>query len=663
MSIKYVMLLFYCPLFFLFLQGCSSTGEKGPDKTEILQPVLRNESGQIIEIDGLRFKDLNKNGSLDQYEDWRLSPETRSKDLVSKMTLQEKSGAMMHGSAPTATSEIGTGSQYDLQAVQKQILEQYVTTMITRLSVTPEMMAAENNKLQRIAESGRLGIPLTISTDPRNHFQQSADSMHSTGFSQWPELTGFAALEDEALVRRFADIARQEYRAVGIQETLSPQADLATEPRWSRIPGTFGEDTELSRKLVKAYVEGFQNGKEGLNQDSVAAVVKHWAGYGAQEKGWDSHNYYGRYAVFPGNNFSYHITPFKGAFEAQVAGVMPTYSILKNLEINGKTVEQVGAGFNKLLLTDMLKKKYKFTGIVLSDWLITADLSDKAKNGAGQGEKPDVGAMCWGVETLSKTERYAKAINAGIDQFGGVTESEYITNAVKQGLVTESRIDESVGKILLQKFKLGLFENPYADEKKAAELAGDNQWKKEGIETQARSMVLLKNTNHILPLKKNAGKVFLYGIDAKIAEACGFTVTDTPESADFALIRTSAPYQNLHPNYFFGNMQHEGDLDFKEDNPDYKIIKKAAEKIPVIVTVYLDRPAILTNVAGQAAALLGNFGTSDEALFMALTGTVKPEGKLPFELPSSMQEVQMQKEDVAHDTLHPLYHIFYGLTY
>src|SRR6185503_3026929 len=250
---------------------------QGAPPARVSQPVLEVRSAGIIERQHLRFRDLNRNGVLDRYEDWRLTPATRARDLVGRMTLAEKAGMMMHGTARTSgpMGVAGIGANYDLDATGKLIRDASVTSLITRLGGDPRWLAAENNKLQEIAEGGRLGIPLTISTDPRNHFQYVLGaSVQSGRFSQWPEPLGLAATRDPRLVRRFADIARQEYRAVGIQETLSPQADLATEPRWSRINGTFGEDPDLTSKMVEAYVEGFQHGTAGVDAAGVLAVVK-----------------------------------------------------------------------------------------------------------------------------------------------------------------------------------------------------------------------------------------------------------------------------------------------------------------------------------------------------------------------------------------------------
>lgn len=633
------------------------------------QPTLSAREAKTLTSDGLSFKDLNRNGKLDPYEDWRLPAAERAADLVKQMTLEEKAGLMMHGTAPSigAGAGMGVGSEYDLDRARDMIDRRKVVTFITRLGGDPAVLAGENNKLQEIAEAGRLGIPATISTDPRNHFQfVLGASVSSGGFSKWPETLGFAAVGDAALVRRFGDIARQEYRAVGIQEALSPQIDLASEPRWPRINGTFGEDAQIAKTMAEAYVAGFQNGEAGINRDSVVAVAKHWVGYGAAKDGYDSHNAYGRHATFPGNDFAEHLIPFEGAFKAKVGGVMPTYSILDGVTIDGKPLEPVGAGYSKQLLTDLLRGHYGFDGVVLSDWLISNDCKDACLGGEKPGVKPTLNektfGMPWGVEDLSRVDRFAKAVNAGVDQFGGVTSSDLLVEAVKEKKITEERLDQSATRILVQKFEQGLFENPYVDPQKACTIVGNPTFAAEATAAQARAMVLLDNKAKLLPVK-DGKKVFLYGVDPKVASARGFTVVASAPEADFALVRLNAPYQQPHMNYFFGSRHQEGDLDFKDGNADFEAFKSAAKEVPTIVTVYLARPAILTGIRDQAGAILGNFGASDEALFDVIEGKQKAEGKLPFELPSSMAEVLAQKPDVPHDTLHPLYPIGYGLAY
>ncbi len=632
------------------------------------QPVITARHAKRLSIDGLSFKDLNKNGKLDGYEDWRKSSSVRAQDLVAQMTLAEKAGAMMHGTLRTGgpMGAVGFGGSYDLAAIGKLITEAQVTSFITRLQAAPRSLAEENNKLQELAEASRLGIPLTISTDPRHHFQYTLGTSSSgSGFTQWPETLGFDAVGDAKLMERFGAIARQEYRAVGIHMALSPQADLATEPRWSRIIGTFGEDAQLAKRMVQAYIIGFQNGATGLNQDSVITVVKHWVGYGAQPEGFDGHSAYGKTSVFPKNNFAYHIIPFTGAFAANVAGVMPTYPVLKNVTLNGKPLEAVGAGFNRQLLTDELRGRYKFNGVIVSDWAITNDCTGPCVEGLPPGQTPTPAhiGMPWGVENLTRAERFVKGVNAGLDQIGGTEDAQILVEAVQAGKLTAARLAESAQRIMLQKFQQGLFENPYVEVAQTESIAGNAAFVKEALTAQSRALVLLENKNQTLPLSSEIKKLYLYQINPQSARDAGFTVVEKPEDADLALLRVTTPFERLHPNYFFGSRMHEGDLGFHDGNADYEAIKAASAKVPTVVTIYLDRPAIFTNVKDKVAALLGNFGVSDEALFDVLMGKVAPQGRLPFELPSSMVEVKAQAEDTPYDTKTPLYKFGFGLSY
>ncbi|HUQ46109.1 MAG TPA: glycoside hydrolase family 3 N-terminal domain-containing protein [Gemmatimonadaceae bacterium] len=634
----------------------------------IAQPALGVRSAPIIEKSGLRFKDLNRNGALDAYEDWRVPAELRVRDLLARMSLEEKAGVMMHGTARSAgaAGSVGAGAKYDVAANRALIVDAAVNSLITRLGGAPADQAEANNSLQEIAESTRLGIPVTVSSDPRNHFQAVIGASAGAGlFSQWPETLGFAALRDAALVRRFADVARQEYRAVGIHETLSPQADLATEPRWSRITGTFGEDARLAGRLVRAYVEGFQHGGGGADREGVLAVVKHWVGYGAQKNGWDSHSSYGRYAAISERHLEYHVAPFRGAFAANVAGVMPTYSILQDATLDGRPLEQVGAGFNRQLLTDLLRGREGFRGVILTDWAITNDCSALCRDGVPAGERPSWAhiAMPWGVEDMTMQARFVKALQAGVDQFGGTEQTSVLVQAVRSGSVSERRLDESVQRILRQKFQLGLFENPYVDPARATRVVGSAAFQAHADRAQRRSFVLLENRRRLLPLSARGTRVYLHRVDPVVAARHGFVVVNDPAQADVAIVRADAPFETLHPGYVFGAMQHEGDLGFRDGNADYEAIKRISALVPTVVTVYLDRPAILTAVRERASALLANFGTSDAALLDVLTGKARPEGRLPFELPSSMQAVDAQRPDLPHDSARPLYRIGFGRRY
>jgi beta-glucosidase len=414
--------------------------------------------------------------------------------------------------------------------------------------------------------------------------------------------------------------------------------------------------------MVTAYTQGMQGSNTGLTRDGVATIVKHWVGYGASVDGFDGHNYYGRFSRFPGNRFTDHVTPFLGAFAAGVVGVMPTYNILDGLQIDGTPVEAVGAGFNTQLLGGLLRGTHKFRGMVLSDWAITQDCGTECMTGRPR-QAPQQIAMPWGVESLTKTQRFAKGMNAGIDQFGGVDDGTPFVDAVNAQLLPIARLDEAVARIMVVKFDLGLFENPYVDPAKAATVVGNAQYRTEGLAAQAKAVVVLENRRGARMLPAAGAKLYLHGVDTAVARARGYQVVSDAADADVAVVRIAAPFQTLHPTFFFGSFQHEGDLDYKDTDSTLMRVKAIAAKVPTIVVVYLDRPAILTAIQPLAQTLIGEFGVSDGALFDVLTGTVRPSGRLPFELPRSMEAVRAQAVDVPHDSPSPLYPFGYRARY
>ena len=605
-----------------------------------------------LNIDAYNFRDLNKNGKLDAYEDSRLPIEDRVNDLVSQMSLEEKAGSMfitMIGMTPD-------GDPIDKPFVSSNPLD---IMMSTRMPTSSEMLinkkmnsfniihaydanilARYNNNVQLIGEKSRLGIPITIASDPRHGAENNPGAALSTPtFSQWPTSLGLAATRDTTLVREFGNIARQEYLATGIRLALHPMADLATEPRWGRSNGTFGEDAALSAMMTKAYVLGFQG--DSLGSNSIACMTKHFSGGGPQADGEDAHFPYGKDQVYPGDNFDYHLIPFeKGAFPAKTAQIMPYYGIPVD-----QTNENVAFAFNKTIITTMLREKYGFDGVICTDWNII--------NTNKMGDP-----RAWGVEDLSPLERTKKVIDAGCDQFGGESSPELIIELVKTGQLTEARIDESVKRIMRDKFRLGLFDDPYVNEEEANNIAGKETFRELGRLAQAKSVVLLKN-DELLPLKKGT-KIFAEGItNAKVYGAFGELVSN-PMEADVILKRIEAPYDE-RDDYFLERFFHQGRLYYNDE--EKKAILDLISKKPSIVVVNLDRAAILTEVSKVSGALMADFGLSDEVLSQILFGELKPEGKLPFELPSTWEAVENQKEDVPYDSKDPLYEFGYGLTY
>lgn len=593
------------------------------------------------------FRDLNKNGRLDPYEDPTCPENERVADLLSRMALEEKAGLMMHSMIPIGergalVEGVGRFGPFSTKDV---VTRQHLNHFNIYGAHTPRELAEWHNSLQRVAESSRLGIPVTISSDPRHAFGENIGANMAAGsFSQWPEPIGLAAIGDAELVRQFGDIARQELACVGIRVALHPMADLATEPRWARINGTFGEDAQLSAKLTFAYIHGFQG--EQLGSHSVACMTKHFPGGGPQKDGEDPHFAYGREQVYPGQHFDHHLIPFKAAFEAGTSQIMPYYGMPIGTEL-----EEVGFAFNKQVITGLLRGKFGFDGIVCADWRVLTP--------ATVGDKVVVVAKCWGVEHLSIPDRVKKAIEAGIDQFGGESCPEVIVELVRSGLLSERRIDESARRLLREKFRLGLFDNPYLDLDLAEQTVGRADFVAAGELAQRRSIVLLKNgkTAPILPLGGKP-KLYVENISPEVASAYA-TLVAKPEEADLAIIRISAPYEPREG--FLESRFHAGDLDFKGQAKEH--ILALLHTVPTIVDIFLDRPAVIPEIAEGAAALLGNFGANDAAVLDVIFGRHAPTGKLPFEMPSSMEAVRKQKEDVPFDSENPLYPFGWGLSY
>jgi beta-glucosidase len=503
---------------------------------------------------------------------------------------------------------------------------------------------------QFVEDSTRLGIPITIASDPRNHFTKNVFSMSAASFSQWCEPLGLAAIGDENVTRQFANDARQEYLAVGIREALHPQIGPATEPRWPRIAGSFGEDANLSAKMTTAYIEGFQMDK--LGAQSVATMTKHFPGGGPQFEGLDPHFPFQKGQVYPGNNFDYHLIPFKAAIAANTAAMMPYYGVPMD---SGH--EHVGFSYNKAIITGLLRNQLHYDGVVCTDWGLVSDTH------MGKVVWP---ARAWGVENLSVPERVEKIINAGVDQFGGENIPGVVVQLVTEGKLSEKRIDSSIIRLLRVKFALGLFDDPYIDASKATQIVGKPEFVQAGELSQRKAMTLLKNStlegqqNKILPLKINSLKIFVKNIDSAVAAKYG-SVVGIPAEADIAIIRLNTPWYPVDTDIPMAKGFHHGDLDFKEPQKDS--ILQILKAVPTIVDIYLDRPAVIPEISLNAKGLLADFGASDEAVLDVIFGKFKPQGHLPIELPSSMEAVHNQKEDVPYDSKNPLYPFGFGLSY
>ncbi|WP_074017372.1 glycoside hydrolase family 3 N-terminal domain-containing protein [Anaeromassilibacillus senegalensis] len=677
----------------------------------------------LITDKGYAFKDLNGNGKLDTYEDWRLDTETRAQSLAEMMVndgeegIAAIAGLMLYSSHQAVNSE-------DLTAAQEKFLkEDNVRHVLVTSLKTPEIAAKWNNNAQAFVEGLGYGIPVNNSSDPRHGASGKSDVEYTAGqggtISLWPDSIGLAATFDPDIVETFGDIASQEYRALGIATALSPQIDLATEPRWSRVSGTFGENSDLDTDMARAYVDGFQTTYDSENPwgaASVNAMVKHWPSGGPEEGGRDGHYGYGKYAVYPGNNLKEQIKPFvEGAFNLNngteyATAVMPYYTISYNQAAQGGEPENTGNSYNKYIITDLLREKYGYDGVVCTDWMITADSTSDA---VFQGK-------CWGVEDLTVNERHYMALQAGVDQFGGNNDKMPVLAAYDMWVenfgkeAADQRFEDSARRLLRNVFNPGLFENPYLDPVESAEIVGNEDFMEEGYNAQLKSVVMLKNADNAivpaaddkketvyLPYELNNKGEKVYCMNKDIVSKY-YNVTENPDEADFAIVGMSAPkggsgystadlaaggngYVPITLQYgeytadtaraqsiasdpgaeFINSTTGEVVYVDNADNRSYKgktvtasngselvrlqNAKEAMGDKPVIVYMKLSNPMVWSEVEPLADAIVLGYGIQDQAAMEIISGTTEPSGLLPMQQPKNMETVEAQYEDVPQD--------------
>ncbi len=680
---------------------------------------------KILTVNGLAFKDLNKNGKLDKYEDWRLSYDLRAKDLASKLTIEQIAGLMLYSSHQSVPARAGGyfagtygGKQFvpgetdptDLTDQQKKFLaEDNLRHVLITTVQTPEIAAKWNNKMQAYCESVGLGIPANNSSDPRHGTQAKAEYDAAAGgeISMWPSSLGMAATFDPAITEKFGKIAAEEYRALGITTALSPQVDIATEPRWGRFNGTFGESPLLSAAMAQAYCDGFQSGNWGLK--SVNAMVKHWPGGGSGEGGRDAHYANGKYAVYPGKNFDAHMIPFiQGAFKLKgqtkmASAVMPYYTISWNQDI--KNHENVANNYNKYIITDLLRKKFGYDGVVCTDWLVVG--THKSMDSFLDGKS-------WGVENLSIVDLHYKALMAGVDQYGGNNDAKPVLEAYQKGIkelgepAIRARFEQSAVRLLKNIFRVGVFENPYLDPSATKAIVGKPEYMKAGYEAQLKSVVMLKNQTNTLPItsKKTvyvpkrfvaASRNFLgmespatedYPVNMEIVKKY-FNVTDNPEVADFAMVYIENPKASIgydkedlknggngyipislqygdytatdarevsiaggDPLENFTNRAYKGKTVKTSNLTDANMVNETKAKMknkPVVVLINASNPMVFSEIEKSASAILVGFGVQDQAFIETIAGKSEPSALLPMQMPANMSVVEKQAEDLPYD--------------
>ncbi len=624
------------------------------------QPELLSRSAKIIKKNGFLFKDLNKNGKLDKYEDWRLSAEERAKDLISQMTIEEKAGFMLISTTRMAgdwsfqqnapKSEISSGfNEEDLvqsmnmfsrkplpypmlsaAGTTKGVKQNHLRHFILRANTSAGVIAEWSNNLQALCESSRLGIPAIVASNPRNHITTDASiglSVGTTVFSRWPGELGLSATRDLKLVREFAETAAQEWAAVGLRKGYQYMADLATEPRWQRIEGTFGEDADWAADMMREVVLGFQGQK--LNKSSVALTTKHFPGGGPQVEGHDPHFEWGKDQHYPGKMFEYHLKPFKAAIEAGTSSIMPYYA-----KPIGTQFEEVAFAYNKAIIKDLLRDKMGFQGIINSD-------------------TGPIEMMPWGVEQLSILERYQKAIDCGVDIFSGSADPALLLETVKKGMVSESRINESVQRLLKEKFELGLFENPYVSVENATKVVGNVDFQAKADVAMRKSIVLLRNDNKLLPIKAKSKVYFeAYFDDGKTKTPIrtiipkenkwNFEFVSTKEEADFVILWLTPNIGSL-----FNTSGSPIELQLSKNKIDVAHVNEITYHKPTVVLINYTSPWVIDEIDNpNVKAIMATFGTTADAVLDVVSGVFNPSGKMPFSTPKSRNAVLENQSDV-----------------
>lgn len=690
-------------------------------------PEIGTVDNNVIFQDGYVFRNLAKTDHLLPYEDWRLPAEERAKDLAERLPIESIIGLMMYSphqmvpslpGEPFASTYEGkefnkSGKEpWDLTDQQKEFLEKDRVRHVLVLKLEDVDTAVKwNNEMQKFAESQPFGIPINFSSDPR-HGAGAGTEFKGNGckVSRWPDGLGLGATFSEEVCRRFGETVAKEYRALGIATALSPQVDLGTEPRWMRVEDTLSVHPKMVAEFGKAYCDGMQttkNSRDGWGKDSVCAMAKHWPGGGPCEGGRDAHYPFGKYAVYPGKKFENHLIPFtEGVFKLDgptkyAASVMPYYTV--SWDVDTKDRKNVGNSYSHYIIHDLLREKYGYEGVVCSDWGITGDPEKNVDS---------FGSRCYGVEHLSEAQRHLIALENGVDQFGGNSNSEPILEAYHIGCQKygetqmRKRMEQSAVRLLMNMFRCGLFENPYLNPEDSKQIVGCETYQKEGYEAQLKSIVMLKNKD-VLPIRErlhvyipnrhiSVRKSFfrmempaedINPVDDSVLSPYFDRVSEASE-ADAAILFIESPlsdgysekdakdggngylpvtlqYRPYCAEYARKNSVAGGD--FREtfvdrnyyqktnraaNESDLDLVLETKKKMgnkPVIVCIRMHNPAVLSELEPYADAILVDFGVQQEALFEVITGKVEPSGLLPVQLPKDMRTVEEHNEDASFD--------------
>ncbi len=683
-------------------------------------PTIATVSRKVIEKDGLVFKDIDGTGEVTPVNDWRLSPAERAAAYVKTLTTDEKiaqlfisdwrmgpkySNSDTHTCIPdesgvlddaTFTGKTIFGAQ-ELPGTTTLIKEWFSRHLILRANPTPEDMADWLNQLHAVAEECEHFVPVQVASNSRNENGEVVFGMNDASgvFATWPGTMGIAAAvkgDSLDIIDKFADCIRREWNACGLKKGYMYMADCATDPRWQRTFGTFGEDPELITKIFERLIPGVQGSEEGVVPEGVSLTVKHFPGGGARENGFDPHYAAGQWNVYAteGSLQKYHVPTFRPAVKYNAASIMPYYSkpaaeksaTQTDCEGNPLVMNPYGIAYNKEFVDTMLRKQMGFKGYINSDTGIVHNMS-------------------WGVEALDIPERIGFAVTqSGVDVISGLfdnkegreaydraTNGYYDTHPVPAGfkkedlVLTDESLNRAVTRTLTELFQQGMFENPYADPKKAAEVVATKSDWAEAALVHRKSVVLLKNQG-VLPLTEDklAGKKVYAEAFAKKAEAAeaatkalremltGVTLTEDPAQADYAILMvspSSGEYFNATPGYL--------ELDICEDKTVCNVDKSGkpmaethqettlagANRIPgiaaavhanggkVIANINFPLAWMVGNVEKYADALTAGFDTYPSATLDVIFGRFAPTGKLPITLPRGDEVLAVNAEGVC----------------
>ena len=496
-------------------------------ETEFGYTIVEQEGGKrlsyskdsglkLIEQDGFAFKDFEGTGELVPYEDWRLSSEERVEDLVGRLSIEQISGLMCF-----SVHQRNLEDDNSVTDEQKEFLDGNVRAVLNALSGYPAFRQAEwSNGMQAYVEGSENKIPINFSSDPRN----------GSNCTNWPGNLALAASFDPELAKRVGAGIASDLRKMGITMFLGPQTDVASDPRWSRFDGTFGEDPALSRDICRGFIDGMQstvddNGEDqGWGTGSVVAMVKHWPAEGAGEGGREGHTDGGKYAVYPGNNFNALMIPFvDGAFKLEgktgcAGSIMTSYTVAWSED--EEYGELVGSGFSKYKVQELLRDKYGFQGSACTDWDV---LNDPDPTGA-------VRYTCWGLEDTSEwdpAKRTSKSVEVGVDQMGGCNDPTLLVSAYEDMVsqLGEEQADAnfraSAKRLLLGYFDAGLFEDPYVDvdEARSEVDAASDEVVEEALQAQVKGIVMLKNHDGVIKQGSSDAKPKVY-VPMRYTAAC-----------------------------------------------------------------------------------------------------------------------------------------------